>query len=299
MKSTIMSYSSLYGWQILPGHIFGDIIVMVGLNKLQRSLDCEKFCNKRYMTTWDSDEDSDRCKGKLKNTNNLQNLQKTRQVCQSWNIMISRSTKHKKDTIRSQTESQAARIREEWITENPFLTPHLPMHLTAAYMASHGLLGSVKKMILDYVDLAFVPAEHLAALASCVTDHVEITWVGISDLSPILENVKSGKLTIHGQSLSREETEKLVWIMDSNLQHFYLGSYCSLDIKTLTQYNGQGTCWSVCDAENTYRNEVISWGQRINWIVRSTIGGEYEGWSHITRKEEWTKGSPLPGLDEN
>ena len=42
----------------------------------------------------------------------IQALQKCRQVCQSWNVMMSQMTKYNKDTIKTHTESLAAQIRE-------------------------------------------------------------------------------------------------------------------------------------------------------------------------------------------
>ena len=60
-----------------------------------------------------------------------------------------------------------AKIRAEWRANGT--PPLLPEIMAAASLAHHGLLGSVECMWLNCVDLASVPAEHLASLASCVT----------------------------------------------------------------------------------------------------------------------------------
>ena len=62
-------------------------------------------------------------------------------------------------------ESLAARIRDKWV---PVYYPLLPEITTAASLAHYGFLRSVNWMYLENVDLASVPAEHLASLANCV-----------------------------------------------------------------------------------------------------------------------------------
>ena len=62
--------------------------------------------------------------------------------------------------------------------------------------------------------------------------------------------------------------------MESNVEIVILGDgEVSLDIGTLTQYSGQGRCRVVeCfdDTADTFREEVRSWAQRINWSVTVT-----------------------------
>ena len=118
------------GWQNFPDLIFCDIIMMVGLESLE-------------------------------------DLHKCRQVCQSWNVMTSQMPWLKKDTIRKRADSLALQIRKKWVSL--FYTPSLLEIVTAASLAHHRLLGSVWRIVLHDVDLASVPAQHLAALASCVT----------------------------------------------------------------------------------------------------------------------------------
>ena len=168
-------------WQKLPHHVFGDIMTMTGRESL---LD----------------------------------LQKCRQVCQSWNVMISQMTKFKKDIIKRKAEILAVQIKAKWtyqivVIEGEGSPPTLPEITTAASLAHHGLLGSVELMSLRDVDLASVPAEHLASLASCVTMVVGIQNVNNFDI--ILNHVKCEMLYISGQTLNSEKTRLLVRAMES------------------------------------------------------------------------------------
>ena len=67
-------------------------------------------------------------------------------------------------------------------------SPSFPEILTAASLAHHGLLGSVEHMELEDVDLASVPAEHLASLASSVTESVSL-W-NVASCVGLLDNIK-------------------------------------------------------------------------------------------------------------
>ena len=100
--------------------------------------------------------------------NSLQDLQKCRQVCHIWKKIISQMPQRKRDTIRRLWETLTAQIREDWNVYDPYL----PEILTASHLAHHGLLRDLKQVFLAEVDLASVPDEHLAALASCATESV-------------------------------------------------------------------------------------------------------------------------------
>ena len=121
-------------WQNFPNHVFGDIMTMMGRESIQ-------------------------------------DIKKCRQVSQSWNVMMSLMTKYEKDTIRSEPESLAAQIREKWDNHHH---PSLPEIVTAAKLAHDGMLCSVKYLYLTDMDLASVPADHLASLVACVTEFVFI-----------------------------------------------------------------------------------------------------------------------------
>ena len=172
-------------------------------------------------------------------------------------------------------EGLAARIRAKWVFG---YIPHVPEITTAASLAYHGLLCSVEWMRLCDVDLASVPAEHLASLAACATEYVGIRNVSNTDLTSILDSSKSELLYIDNQSLSTEETRGLVQAME-NVEKVYLGYYgnVTLDINTLVNYSGRGKCEKVIFYKNTavkYREEVQRWARRISWRVTNYDNSE-------------------------
>ena len=214
-----------------------------------------------------------------------------------WNLMISQMTKNKKDTIRLKAECLAAKIRKQWMggrfqNEEKEVglcyTFQIQLHeiLTVASLAHHGLLGSVKEMYLQYLDLASVPAEHLASLASCVTNKVYIFKVNNCDIISILASVKCDELVISSQTLSSQETQAVVQAM-ANVEEVYLGDRFGyhrievrLDISTLVTYGGRGKCQKVVfyyDTADKYREEVLRWAHRISWGVRIERGYPFDG----------------------
>ena len=172
--SELVSSSSL--WQILPDLIFSDIMMMMGLKSIK-------------------------------------DLQKCREVCQRWNLMVTQMTQLKRGSIRREAESVAGQMRRELQRG----TPRLPEFLTTAGLAHHGMLGSVEYMDLNFVDLASVPAEHLASLVSCVTRIIYIINVTNCDLVNILASVKC-QLYINRQTLSSKETWALVRAMETRVE---------------------------------------------------------------------------------
>ena len=225
-----MSSSLWYGWQNLPDIVFCDMMVMLGL-------DC------------------------------LEDLHKCRQVCQSWNVMMSQMIKYKKSNIRTKAETLATKPREEWVWSH---SPPIPKIVTAASLAHHGIPCPVRGMCLKNVDLASVPSEHLASLISGMTGFLFINNVSNFDLISILDNLKCEWLFINSQTLSSEETQALVRAMESGVEFVELGKdgEVNLDITALTQYSGQGNCLRVScwgDTAERYREEMSNLAQRINW----------------------------------
>ena len=101
----MMTSSSYNVWQNLPDLVFSDLILMVGLESIH-------------------------------------NLQKCREVCHRWNMMMSQITKQKKEVIRREAESLAEMIRVKVKDPNK---PLLPEITTAASLAHHGLLDSLRQ----------------------------------------------------------------------------------------------------------------------------------------------------------
>ena len=168
-----------------------------------------------------------------------------------------------------QAESLAARIRED--LGSLFHSTQLTEVITSASLAHQGLLGRVPALWLSDVDLASVPAEHLASLASCVESNVGISNVCHTDLSSVLNSVNSDQLSIHSQTLSSEETRALVMAMETGVERLRLGCSgdVSLDIRALTRYSGQGRCQNlmIWDSGDRYLEEVRSWAQRRDWDI--------------------------------
>ena len=171
--------------------------------------------------------------------------------------------------MRREAECLAAKIRDKF---SYFHQAQVSAFRIAASLAHHMLLGSVNIMSCHVVDLASVPAEHLASLTSCVTRTVDINNVSNCDIISFLNSVKCEWLYISRQSLSSEETMALVRTMESHVERVVLGGWGEviLDISALTQYSGQGKCWYVVcwdDTADRYREEVRSWAEKINWKV--------------------------------
>ena len=144
--------------------------------------------------------------------------------------------------------------------------------MCGASLAQYGLLGSVKRLCLNNVDLSPVPAQHLASLVSCVTSDLVINNVSGCDLVSILTSLKCRQLYITNQSLGREETQALVQAMESGVETVKLGGLVTLDVEALAEYRGQGVCWKVklCgDTVDRYKEDLSKWARSIDWRVES------------------------------
>ena len=114
---------------------------------------------------------------------------------------------------------------------------------TAASLAHHGLLGSVKlyNLLLWNFDLSSIPSQQLVSLISRVTGFVSIENVSGCDLVTILDSVKSKILEINNQRLGREETQALVRAMETRVENLDLIGV-NLDMEVMENYNLQGKC---------------------------------------------------------
>ena len=143
--------------------------------------------------------------------------------------------------------------------------------MCGASLAHHGLLGSVKEVVLLDVDLTSVPTEHLASLVSSVAEYVSIKNILGGDLITILDSVKSKEvLSITRQSLGSDETRALVCAMESRVELVMLNHELTLDIKALMEYSGQGNCggvWCYSDTAARYREQLRTWATGRNWEV--------------------------------
>ena len=215
-KKSPLSWRS---WQNFPEFIFSDLVIIVGRESLE-------------------------------------DLRKCRQVCKAWNVMIKDKyvmTTPRKNTIRRRADFLAANIREKWRWTVDLDTPHihLPEITIASSLAHHDLLGSVECMSLINVDLASVPTGHLASLASCVTEEIEIDNVENLDLLQILSNIQCNSLSISNQSLGREELNALVRTMEStvtylSLQDNHVKNSNNSDDGTMAQENDSSSWYKKC-----------------------------------------------------
>ena len=234
------------GWQNLPDVIFSEIMTTVGLESLGV-------------------------------------LQKCRGVCKTWNVWICEMPTNEKKAIIREAEDLAAKIQAKVVNLYYYYTPLLPEISTIAYLAHQTLqniphvewlLWSVGSLILEDVDLASVPAEHLASLASCVEFQLHIINVRSTTLVDILDNIKCIDLVIEKQSLGREETQAVLRAMESRVENVDLRDGVSLDLTTLTQYSGHGKCervWCYGESADRYREVVRSWAQRMNWYLHEAM----------------------------
>ena len=130
----------------------------------------------------------------------------------------------------------------------------------------------VEEMYLRDVDLASVPVEHLASLASCVTGWIRIWNVSNIDLVKILDSSNCEWLRLSNQNLSTVETQAVVRAM-ANVEKmsFGFGGEVPLDISALVTYGGQGKCRSVRFENDSmaamYREDIQRWATRISWTV--------------------------------
>ena len=165
----------------------------------------------------------------------LEELQKCRQVCKIWNVMISKMSKNKKNIIWSKAESLATQIGDKMVGG---YKPNLAEIHTLASLAHHGIPISVKQMFIQDVNCDVVPI--------------------------LLDNIKCIKHVTINQTLGSEGTQSLVRAMESNVECICLGPKTNLDIAVLNQYSGEGKCWLV--VHHRYRDDkkvvevVWRWG---------------------------------------
>jgi len=136
----------------------------------------------------------------------------------------------------------------------------------AASLAQHGLLGSLDRLRLFYMDLSPVPAKQLASLVSSVTGDLNIDAIS-GDLTSLLASIKCEYLVISDQSLDGEETRALVRAMEWRVERVSLRGV-KLDIEALTAYSGRGEC-----RELTLWRDVLSASieeEVRNWASRRT-----------------------------
>ena len=135
----------------------------------------------------------------------------------------------------------------------------LPKIACAGSLANQGLFGSLRMIKLYNTNLLSIPTQHLASLLACVTDLVYIRNISGCNLDYVLGSLRCKELEIN-QTLCREETQALVQAMESGVEVVRLN--VKPDIKTLTEYTGQGKCKTLLMQKD---NVVYSWAMERNW----------------------------------
>ena len=130
------------------------------------------------------------------------------------------------------------------LLDDVFFIPSLPLVAAAAALATHGYITHVEQLGLYNLDLDSVSAGNLANLVRCVHGGVQISGVR-GDLSPLLGTAKCSRLVIGNMDLSTAETQGLLAAMVSRVRMVELGSGVTLDMETLSQYDGKGECERV------------------------------------------------------
>ena len=119
--------------------------------------------------------------------------------------------------------------------------PPLSQVASAAALARQGFLTSVRSLALVDVDISGVPTEDLAKLLGCVTESVIIENLR-GDVTSVFSNINCVILVIDKMSLSPVDTQALVSAMDTRVEEINLHEGVTLDLETLTQYDGTGKC---------------------------------------------------------
>ena len=157
-----------------------------------------------------------------------------------------------------------------------------------ASLASCGLLGARKWLVLNDVDLTQVPEEKLISLVSSVTLQLSIGQ-NVTGWVSLLPHLRCQYLDIRHQSLGREETQALVRAMEVGVEKVVLYSGVTLDMASLLEYSGEGVCHkvdlSLSDIHRSHYQEAIvrnvrTWANRRNW--GASITGD--NWIFLTKK---------------
>ena len=152
--------------------------------------------------------------------------------------------------------------------------PSVSMMRLAAQLAWEGHLPSVENIRLVNTDLSDIHQNRLGKLSSIVTDSVVIVNITPASLDIILESVRCPKLWLANMTLTKPQTQALVTAMTERLERVRLRYDVTLDIQTLCQYNGRGTCWKLQvrgDKRKRYEENLRHWTAEVGWAVTAGV----------------------------
>ena len=214
-------------------------------------------------------------------------LEAAGKTCQRWSVIC--------DDIMKKKGEEAAEISDSWV--NTFrlwrdetypdnscklvveYIPPMSQVASAAALARQGFLTSVRSLALVNLDITCVPAEDMAKLVECVTESVYIENLR-GDVTSVFSNINCVVLAIDKMSLSPVDTQALVSAMDTRVDEVHLYKDVTLDLETLTQYDGTGNC-GFLRTENGFGDvyKVIEWvgKMEMNWgaVGKLLVSGNY------------------------
>ena len=152
----------------------------------------------------------------------------------------------------------------------------------AGILAHEGLLRPVTWMSMRDINLSSIPAEHMAALVSNVTEKVDIYETAIGcDLVTIFNSVNISCYFFIGiPTLNIDETQALVRAMETRVEMVCLE--LTLMPEVLAMYSGLGRCrkikcrvrnWRLLDASRAMLRE---WARSKNWEVTTDYSNSFE-----------------------
>lgn len=166
-------------------------------------------------------------------------------------------------------QSAADKIQSAWSQRSH--APSVEEVRSAALLAWEGYLTSVKNMNITHIDISDINSDHLAKLASIVTDRVWINNIRHNNqLSSIMASVQCRWLVLVNMSLSLTETRALATAMRDRVKRVELWRDVNLSVEELCQYDGAGSCGGLCvqgDARSRYRDRLRRWSARVGWTV--------------------------------
>ena len=176
--------------------------------------------------------------------------------------------------------TEADKIQTEWSQE--LHRPSEDEIKRAALLAWEGHLTSVEYMRIKDKSITDIPLEQMEKLASVVTRTVNINTIDHTDqLGSILASIKCPVLWLNMMELSDTETRALVNAMRDRVQFvrsWYYDYGCGMDIKELTQYDGQGCCsWIELGVYTGiyYEKRLRRWADDKGWTIKVDNDGEF------------------------
>ena len=159
--------------------------------------------------------------------------------------------------------------------------PSLQQLACAGILAHAGMLRPVTYMSLHDIYLSTIPAEHIAALVSTVTEKVGIYESVIGcDLVSIFNSVNSCYFSIRKPKLKSDEIHALARALETRVEMLCL--QLTLTPKLLAIYSGLGRCRKIkCRIRysrlvDPSKAMLREWASSQNWEVTTDCANKFE-----------------------